>query len=113
MTNIPMLYLHMARLNIDQPLTTAQDSLVKFNVNIANAYKAGAGLKYVEEFLNGDAVKNSIKEFYNENVLKQTGSADFREILEKNASKDISWFFDDYVASSDNIDFKIKNVKKN
>ncbi|MEP6260777.1 MAG: metalloprotease [Gillisia sp.] len=108
----PLLYLNMARLNIDQPLTTAQDSLVKFNVNIANAYKAGAGLKYVEEFLNGEVVKNSIKEFYTENVLQQSSSAEFREILEKNASKDISWFFDDYVASSDKIDFKIKHVKK-
>lgn len=59
----PFLYLHMARMNMDQPLTTAQDSLVKFNKNIANAYKAGAGLKYLEEFLGTDAVKKSITEF--------------------------------------------------
>ena len=29
------LYMNMVRLNLDQPLTTSQDSLVKFNKNIA------------------------------------------------------------------------------
>lgn len=108
----PFLYLHMARMNIDQPLTTAQDSLVKFNKNIANAYKAGAGLKYLEDFLSDDAVKRSIKEFYLDNTLKRTSAKEFRNILEKNAEKDISWFFDDYVASGEKIDFKIQKVKK-
>ncbi len=108
----PFLYLHMARMNIDQPLTTAQDSLVKFNKNIANAYKAGAGLKYLEDFLSDDAVKRSIKEFYLDNTLKRTSAMEFRNILEKNAEKDISWFFDDYVASGEKIDFKIQKVKK-
>ena len=108
----PLLYMHMARLNLDQSLVTSQDSLVKFNQNIANAYKAGMGLKYLEDFLNGETVKTSVEEFYKENYLKPTGSDDFRRILEKNTDKDISWFFDDYVSTSDKIDFKIKSVKK-
>ncbi len=108
----PFLYLHMARLNIDQPLTTAQDSLVKFNENIANAYKAGTGLKYVEDFVDNDAVERSIKEFYQENKLKITSAEDFQNVLEKNSEKDLSWFFDDYVASSGKMDFKIQKVKK-
>lgn len=108
----PLLYLHMARMNLDQALVTPQDSLVKFNKNIANAYKAGAGLKYLEDFLNGETVKTSVKEFYQENNLKPTGSEEFRRILEKNTDKDISWFFEDYVATSNKIDFTIKYVKK-
>jgi hypothetical protein len=108
----PFLYLHMARMNLDQPLTTSQDSLVKFNKNIANAYKAGAGLKYVEDFLGDDAIKSSIEEFYKENTLQPTSAEVFKNILQKNADKDISWFFEDYVASSGKIDFKIKRVRK-
>lgn len=108
----PLLYMHMARMNLDQSLVTPQDSLVKFNKNIANAYKAGTGLKYLEDFLNGETVKNSVAEFYRQNVLKPTGSEEFRRILEKNSQKGISWFFEDYVGSSDKIDFKIKGVKR-
>src|SRR5690606_5446492 len=34
----PILYLNMARNNIHQSLTTPKDSLLKFNMNIANGY---------------------------------------------------------------------------
>lgn len=108
----PFLYLHMARMNMDQPLTTPQDSLVKFNKNIANAYKAGAGLKYLEEFLGTDAVKNSISEFYQTYLLKPSETSEFIEILQKNADKDISWFYKDYISTNEKIDFRISKLKK-
>lgn len=56
-------YMLMARTNRDQPLTMAKDSLLKFNKNIANKYKAGVGLKYLDEFVNGDVVENTIESF--------------------------------------------------
>lgn len=106
------LYMNMARLNLDQPLTTSQDSLVKFNKNIANAYKAGVGMKYLEDFLQDETVKKSISEFYSEYKMRPVTEEDFKRILRKNASKDISWFFDDYVESNKKIDFKISHVEK-
>ncbi len=108
----PFLYLHMARMNIDQPLTTAQDSLVKFNKNIANAYKAGTGLKYLEDYLQSDVVKRSISEFYKSNVLKPTSEQEFLNILQQNTDKDISWFEKDYINTSEKIDFKISKLRK-
>lgn len=108
----PFLYLHMARKNIDQPLSTAQDSLVKFNKNIANAYKAGAGLKYLESYLQSNAVKKSISEFYDSYVLTPTNENDFLNILKKNTSKDISWFKNDYIKTNEKIDFKISRLRK-
>ncbi|MBT8296135.1 MAG: metalloprotease, partial [Gramella sp.] len=106
------LYMNMARMNLDQPLTASQDSLVKFNKNIANAYKAGVGIKYLEEFLGDESVKKSISEFYNTYRLRETSDENFIEILQKNASKDISWFYKDYVNTNQKIDFKIKDVQK-
>ena len=108
----PLLYLHMARMNTDQSLKTPQDSLVKFNKNIANAYKAGTGMRYLQDFLKEDVVKESISEFYSKNLLEPTSDEEFRQILEKNADKNISWFFEDYVNSSEKIDFKISKVKR-
>ena len=106
------LYMNMARMNLDQPLTTSQDSLVKFNKNIANSYKAGVGIKYLEEFLGDESVKESVSEFYSEYKLKKVSQEDFQRILRKNASKDISWFFEDYVGTNKKIDFRIGRVKK-
>jgi hypothetical protein len=106
-----MLYMHMARLNLDQPLTTPQDSLIKFNVNIANAYKSGAGLYYLGDFIGQEKIKSGMKQFYKEHLLTPSTTSDFEKILRTSTPKDIDWFFDDYVKTRGKIDFKISKTK--
>ncbi|WP_246131442.1 metalloprotease [Aquimarina intermedia] len=106
-------YKNMIRLFLDQSLNTPQDSLIKFNQNIANAYKAGIGLKYLEDYLEDDnIVAKSIKEFYSENVLQPTTPESFKNILTRHSQKNIDWFFDKFVATDTKIDFKIKGVRR-
>ena len=102
----------MARTNRDQPLTMAKDSLLKFNKNIANKYKSGVGLKYLDDFVNKDIVETSIETFLKENKLSETSSAQFERFIKSKTKKDINWFFDDYIAKRSRIDFKIRKVKK-
>ncbi len=106
-------YKNMARTLIDQSLATPRDSLLKFNYNIANPYKAGLGLKYLEGYLGDTGVQKSINEFYGRYVLKPTTAKDFENILKSNAKKDIDWYFDDYVGTNAKIDYKFKQVRKN
>ncbi|MGO1585385.1 MAG: metalloprotease, partial [Mesonia sp.] len=109
----PLLYLNMARVNLDQALDEENDKLIKFNKNIANPYKAGVGLNYLKDYLQDDEVINkSIKEFYTQNRLKPTTTNSFKEIIAKNTNKDTDWFFEEYVGNNINIDFKITKVKK-
>ncbi|WP_240315535.1 metalloprotease [Aquimarina longa] len=106
-------YKNMIRLFLDQPLSKPKDELIKFNRNIANAYKAGVGFKYLEDYLGDDTIiDQSIKEFYSQNVLQYTNSNTYREILTSLATKDIEWFFEDFVQTNKKLDFKIKSVKK-
>ncbi len=106
-------YKNMARLFLDQPLSLPQDQLVKFNKNIANAYKAGVGFKYLEDYLEDDNIlEQSIKDFYTESVLKPTSSKKYREILTALSPKNIDWFFEDFVNTNEKLDFKIKSVKR-
>lgn len=106
------LYMNTARLNLEQPLATAQDSLIKFNKNIANAYKAGVGIKYLEDYLENDAISSGIQNFYKEKSMKPVSEEDFNSYLEKAADKDISWFFEKYVKKNERIDFRISNLVK-
>lgn len=108
----PLLYLYMARRNLDQALSTPQDSLIKFNKNLANPYKAGVGFKYLEHFLEDETIPVTIKQFYETYKLRSVTGEDFKALLRKNAGKDITWFFKDYVETNEKIDFKIKRVKK-
>ncbi|MDN3723660.1 metalloprotease [Aequorivita sp. SDUM287046] len=108
----PMLYMNMARANIHQSLTTPKDSLLKFNMNIATGYYGASGLKYLDDFLGGDVMDTSIKEFYAENRLKPINSSDFQEFLETRTTRPINWFFEDFIDTRETIDFKIKKVEQ-
>ncbi|UZO79528.1 metalloprotease [Aquimarina sp. ERC-38] len=108
-----LLYKNMARLFLHQPLDLPQDELIKFNKNIANAYKAGVGLRYLETYLEApNLLSNTIREFYDRNQFTITGSSQFQELLQEKTDKDVSWFFSDFVGSNSLIDFTFKSVKK-
>ncbi len=105
-------FMLMARTNRDQPLAMQKDSLLKFNKNIANKYKAGVGLKYLDDFVNSDIVENSIESFLSENKLIPTSAKDFEIYIKSKTNKDINWFFNDYLTTRKKIDFKIRKVIK-
>ncbi|WP_460218611.1 gluzincin family metallopeptidase [Psychroserpens sp. MEBiC05023] len=107
-----LFYMQMARTNRDQPLTTSKDSLLKFNSNIAGKYKAGIGLRYLDDFVNSDILENTISEYLKTNQIKITNSNKFESLLKSKTKKDINWFFTDYVDSRKKIDFKIKRIEK-
>ncbi len=108
----PILYLNMARANIHQSLTTPKDSLLKYNMNIANGYYGGSGLRYLNDYIGDDVLNNSIKQFYEENKLKPIKSSDFEDFLSNKTKLPINWFFEDFVDTRTTIDFKIKKVEK-
>ncbi|GAA4281886.1 hypothetical protein GCM10022260_23070 [Gaetbulibacter aestuarii] len=105
-------FMLMARTNRDQPLNMAKDSLLKFNNNIANKYKAGVGFKYLDDFINSDTLEAAIEDFLYYHKLEPTSTKEFESFLKSRTKKNIDWFFDDYVNSRKKIDFKIKSVRK-
>jgi hypothetical protein len=107
-----LFFMQMVRTNRDQPLTMSKDSLLKFNANIANKYKAGIGLKYLDDFVNSNILETTISEFLNRYKLEQTSSSDFVTLLKQHTHKDIDWFFTDYLNTRKKLDFKIKDVIK-
>ncbi|MWW26025.1 gluzincin family metallopeptidase [Algibacter lectus] len=105
-------YKNMARRFIDQSLKTPRDSLLKFNYNIANTYKAGLGFKYLEDYLEDETMSNSIKQFYSNYKLKPTSAKQFQTIIESSAKKNTNWFFDEFISENDKLDFKFKSVEE-
>lgn len=102
-----------ARKNIDQALTTPNDSLIKFNQKIANSYKAGLGLKYLGQYLGEKKIDSGIKAFYQTYSLQaRVKTADFKSTLKQFTDKDIDWFFETYIATDKKIDFTLKKAKR-
>lgn len=107
-----LLYMNMARRNLHQSLSTPRDSLVKFNKNIASDYYAGKGFDYLGDYLGGDVLSTSIRDFYEKRQLQPLRADEFQEELEQQTDLPIDWFFEDFVAKRTTIDFKIKKVKR-
>ncbi len=108
-----LLQMLSARSNIDQALTTPNDSLIKFNQKIANRYKAGLGLSYLANYIGKARVDSTISDFYNVHKLApRTHVSDFENVLRDCSDEEVAWFFDEYVSTRKKIDFKIKRVAK-
>lgn len=106
------LYMISARKNTDQSLMTPGDSLIKFNHKIANPYKAGLGLAYLADYLGKESIDDNLSHFFDNFKTKPVNANDFKTSMSQHAEKDIDWFFDEYVATSDQIDFTIKKIVK-
>ncbi len=102
---------HISRLNLDQSLETPYDKLIRYNKNIGFSYKSGVGLNYVNDYLENNQVDKSIQEYYSNFNSKPSTSKNFEEILRANSTKDIDWFFNDYITSNGRIDYAIRNSR--
>ena len=109
----PLVYQFSARKFLDQSLTTSADSLSNFNRKIVNKYKAGLSFRYLKGYLGEDVLKKSIQEFYQKHKKQIVSTDDFKSILEKNTTKNVDWFFEDYIKTNKKIDYTISKVKKN
>lgn len=106
----PFVYQFSTSKFLDQPLTIPADSLSNFNRKLANKYKAGLGLRYLQGYLGDTLVNKAIKDFYQQNASKITHSNTFKKLLKQRTNKDISWFFGDYISTSKKIDYTIQNA---
>ncbi|TXD53685.1 MULTISPECIES: M1 family metallopeptidase [unclassified Polaribacter] len=106
----PFVYQFISRQFLDQSLDTSTDSLSNFNRKIANKYKAGLGFRYLKGFLGDSILNHSIRDFYQKNQNKIVSSLDFQEILSAKTTKNIDWFFNDFIKTNKKIDHTIDKV---
>lgn len=104
-------YMLMARKNLDQPLVTSKENLIKFNEQIANKYYAGLAFQYLDSYMGNGVLKKSIQEFVAQNQNKLVSKLHFEQVLKSNTTQNIDWFFDQIVAKNQVIDFKFKHFE--
>lgn len=108
----PLLYQASARNFLDQPLRTPSDSLSNFNRKIISKYKAGLAFRYLKGYVGQKTLNTSLKELYKTNKLTPITTNKFREILSGKTSKNLDWFFGDFISTNKKIDHKIKKIEQ-
>jgi len=108
-------YQYVARTNYDQSIGLPTDSLTNFNRLVYAKYKGAIGLRYLNAYLGDSVVHRGIKYFFKKNTVKnQLSSIVFEQYIKNNTSKEVDWFFDEYIGSDKKIDYSFaKLTRKN
>lgn len=105
-------YKNTATRFLEQPLGMPKDSLIKFNYNISNPYKAGMALHYLESYLGNHVLDTALVQFTRKNRLKVVTAKDLTKKLQESTSKDIDWFTNNFLYQDIATDVKIKKITK-
>ncbi len=108
----PFVYQLSARKNLDQALTTPAENLSNYNRTTGAPFKAGIGFRYLDSYLGGAVFVKSLKSFTNNQNASPNTLLQFQEIIASNTTKDIDWFFNDYLSSTKKIDYTLKNIQQ-
>lgn len=106
-----IVYLLMARKNLDQPVGNSKDTFIKFNEQISGRYKSGLNFKYIADYLGKDFFNSAIQNYSLASQKFTTNQSDFFKLFTQNAPKPMDWF-PELIHSNTWIDYKIKDAKK-
>lgn len=105
-------YKNIASRFLEQPLGMPKDSLIKFNYNISNPYKAGMGLHYLESYLGGTVLDSALVKFIKKNKRQTISASEFTQDLQNSTSKNIDWFTQNFVYEDVKTDVSIKKITR-
>ncbi|MBT4325034.1 MAG: hypothetical protein HOD59_04865 [Cryomorphaceae bacterium] len=98
---------YVQRLNLHQADDQSSEYLTRINHDIASPYHSGVGLKYLENLIG----ENNLKD-----LILKISSIDSREDLNNlflNYEKsDLNWFIEDYIGNRQSIDLKLRRINK-
>jgi len=103
-----LLYLIMARQNLDQEIGISKDKFANLNLLAINRFKTAMGLSYLKDYLGEDIFVESLKETFSYSTKKFIDTEQVEQIFAKNSSEKSNWFFNDYISERNLIDYKLK-----
>ncbi len=102
-------YLPMRR-HTDQAINTPSQDLRQFNYWMGAYDKPAMLLKYLEEYLGSDTFNKIMKTYYETWQFKHPQPSDVKALFEKESGKNLDWFFNDLINTTEHIDYKIKKI---
>ncbi len=105
-------YLYVVKQNYEQDITTEYSKFSRINQTIISAFKTGIGFNYISDYLGNKKLNSILKGFLNQNYNTFVSANDFENYINERADKDLSWFFDQFLESSDKLNFSLKKFKQ-
>lgn len=105
-------YQMSASYGIDQPIELPSDEYNQLNYGAIVYAKTGLVFTYLRDYLGDEEFDKAMRYYYSQWEFKHPQPEDLRACMEKSTGKDLSWFFEDIIQTTERIDYKIASVKK-
>ena len=105
-------YQQMMRRGRDQALKLPREKLLNFNERFTSYYKSAISLTYLNDYVEMGKPITWIREFLNQQQRSYSTTTDFRQFVERKTTKNLDWFFDDFLTQYYSADYKISAIEK-
>jgi hypothetical protein len=98
---------------LDQPVDITSSEYTTINYGTIVYGKSAVILSYLHAYLGEEMYDKCAQAYFNQWEFKHPYPADIKKVYEEVSGKNLSWFFDDLIPTTKQIDYKICSVKKN
>ena len=105
-------YQFNASRNNDQPIQMGANKYSSMNYGVIVYGKTGIGFNYLKEYLGDSIFDSAMKMYYQNWKFKHPQPKDLEKTFNNSSTKNLSWFFDDFIKSTKKIDYKIQHVSR-
>jgi hypothetical protein len=93
--------------NQERPINLAATDYNFDNYGSIIYYKAAHGFNYLRAYLGDSLFDTIMHDYYSKWKNKHPQPEDLRAVFESNTTKDLAWFFDDFLGTTKRLDYKI------
>jgi hypothetical protein len=96
----------------DQPCQLHSNEMTSLNYGAIMYKKTAAVLYYLADYLGQQKFDDVMHQYYKTWSFHHPQPKDIKNVFEKETGKDLSWFFDDLIATTKHIDYAFAGAKK-
>ncbi|MGE5395329.1 MAG: M1 family metallopeptidase, partial [Candidatus Saccharibacteria bacterium] len=105
-------WLLSARNNLEQPINLPAPDYTTMNYGISIYNKAARGFEYLRKYLGDSVFDSSMQHYYLQWKYRHPQPEDLQNAFKSSTSKDLSWFFNDFLGTTRRMDYKIARLSK-
>lgn len=107
-----LMYLFSHRQHEDQPIDLHSAEYTSLNYGAIVYSKTALIFEHLMNYLGEEDFDRLMKEYYETWKFKHPYPEDFEKIMRNGTDKDLSWFFDTLIPTTQPIDYKISGIRK-
>lgn len=111
-------YYHLSSLfpqsfGVDQPMVTSSETLTLLNYGSIIYHKSTIAFYYLYHYLGEEKFNEIMQQFYEDWKFKHPSPEDLEYAFRTATDKNLDWFFDGLISTTNRIDYKIITAKNN